>query len=187
LAALEAGERVDNTHLKIGPHVACYPYAIYLYHRNEGDSSKPGPNVNVTHTFYPIISVSNPDVKALERQRQQTDGKVPPLSQCVVLVKTTRRFTTVGEVNSIAKSGIRQEPAIEGLVVNDISSLTADEKALIQKKIPNIDFNKVLILEEGREPSSARSIFVRVAIGLALIGLGVLGGVTLLVMLIFRN
>ena len=41
-------------------------------------------------------------------------------------------------------------------MVNRIEKLSGDETRLIRKSLPNVDLSRVLILEEGREPTSGR-------------------------------
>jgi hypothetical protein len=71
-----------------------------------------------------------------------------------------------------------------GVVVNEISKLTDDEKNLIKQNYPNIDFAKVLILEDGRKPKSAATATAAIVGGIAVLVLGLVGCIGGLVMMI---
>jgi preprotein translocase subunit Sss1 len=88
------------------------------------------------------------------------------------LVKTTR-YKTVG---SFPEVGIKDEGGgIQGLIINDVSSLNTEEKNLIKQEFPNIDFNKVLILEDGRKPTATGAAVVAIIAGVGMLGLGIVG------------
>ncbi len=63
----------------------------------------------------------------------------------------TRRIKLV---NDIPKDDFRKEDSVGGLVINEIASLTRDEKEFILDFFPDIHFSKMLILEEVRTPVS---------------------------------
>jgi hypothetical protein len=172
----EAGKPLDNYHLKIGPHYACYYCTVYSYQTKKGAPRKAEANTKLSYAFYPIVSPSNPDVQDLPALEKKHGGlsKVPEdeltlPTRFVVLVKTTR-FKNVGDLPDDA---ISHMDSVQGLVINEISSLGSDEKKLIQEEFPDIDFKKVLILEEGRKPFSTTTASLMMFGGLALIGAGI--------------
>jgi hypothetical protein len=179
LAKLEQGQQVDNNHLKIGDHYACYWSTIYSYKESRFGQKDPDANMKIEFAFYPIVSPSNPDVQLLQPLLQKYGdlSKVPdnedvPLpTHFVVLVKTTR-YKTVG---AIPKHDIQKMRSIQGLAINEVSSLSSEEKKLIQEEFPAIDFNKVMILQDGRKPSSTGQAIAFMAGGGVLLVLGLIG------------
>jgi hypothetical protein len=65
------------------------------------------------------------------------------------------------------------KPTLEGMVINSIESLGSEEKKHLSSHYPYVGFDKCLILDEGRKPSGAASVFLMGGGGLAL----VVGGV----------
>lgn len=156
LEQLENGPAPDNNHLKIGSHIACYFATVYKATARGKGPKRPNENTQVSYCFYPIVSTTHPYSQHL-RQLEQKYGSadkvpenvMPRLSELKVLVKTSR-FRTVGDI----PDAWRTESAVQGLVINRISTLSSEEQKLIQQDFGTIDFSKVLILSEGRRPSS---------------------------------
>jgi len=193
LAKLEAGGKPDNNHITIGGHTACYYASVYSYYtKKKNRGAKATDTTRLSYVFYPIISSNHPfnqelvnlltKYGSLDKIPDEVD--LPQIDQFVVLVKT-KRF---GTLKDIPNDPLRKETGIQGLVINVVSPLSSKEKDLIRDSFPKIDFNKVLILEEGRTPTSAfwssSLIFGGIAVllgGLALLGLGIIGWFTGLV------
>ncbi len=189
LAKLEAGEKVVNNHIKLGEHHALYDSSIYSFKTKKKGKVEPGGNVKVDYTFYPIVSSTNPDMKELDKLKAKFGSldKVPieidfPVPAHFVVLVKTKRFK---KIDDIPLDFVRAENSIRGLVINEISSLTREEKQLIKDDFPKIDFNKIVILEDGRSPSSSEtSIGAMVAGGCCCFAglIGVVGGIVLLVL-----
>jgi hypothetical protein len=189
LGKLESAPSSENNHLQIGPHSACYFATVYSYKTKRRDRRKrPDADTSVSYCYYPIISSTHPYVQEIEKLETQygsldqvpDEVAFPPMPSFSVLVKT-KRFKTIG---AIPDESLRAEPGVQGLVINRISSLSSEEQKLIKDDFPDIDFNKVLILEDGRTPSSGLFsiclVFAGlpfVLLGIWLIGLGILSRV----------
>jgi hypothetical protein len=174
LAQLEAdaGKPLDNYHLKIGPHYACYYSTVYSYKVKKGAPRNTEAATKLDYAFYPIVSKSNPDLKELDKLKEKygdlskaPEDEMPLPTRFVVLVKT-KRFKTVGDLPDAA---ITDENSLQGLVTNEIDHLTADEKKLIKEEFPTIDFSKVLIVEADRKPYSTTTTFVFMMVGFGLV------------------
>jgi hypothetical protein len=65
-------------------------------------------------------------------------------------------------------------PKIPALVVNNIVSLKSEHKKLLQEKYPETDFEKCLIIQEGREPAGNTQLLAMIGGGglAAVVGLG---------------
>jgi hypothetical protein len=171
LAELEKGTTPQNNHVKIGPHTGCYFATVSSYTvSKKGARRRPDATTKVDYTYYPIISASHPyyqEVKRIQDKYSKAD-KVPDdidwpaLSDFRVLVKTTR-FRTFGD---IPDDDARSDNFVQGMIINRISMVGTEEQRLIRQDFPNIDFNKVLILSEGRRPSSGFFVFFLICLGL---------------------
>ncbi len=182
LATLESGERVTNNHVKIGSHYALYYSAVLTYETYDRGSDKPSGDQFLRETYYPIISKSNPDIQKLEKLRAQfggrdkapSDAQLSTLQHFTVLVKSNR----FKQVRDIPSEPLRIEDSVHGLVINEVSRLGIQEEELIKKKFPNIDIKKVLILEEGRTPSSDSFSMAFVIGGICVLLLGLASATT---------
>ncbi len=176
MAAAEAGTEPSNTHVVFGAHSAIYGASIYEYTQSKYDSSEPGPSTKVTHAYYPVISTKHPFNVAWDELAEKYGSfddvpeteTFPDLTTFTVLVKT-KRFDTIGSI----PDGIIDEQSVQGLLINRISGLDNEEENLIKQSFPQVDVDKVLILEEGRKPSGILKSLGMLLGGLALAVVGV--------------
>jgi hypothetical protein len=147
-------------------------------------------NTTISECFYPIVSTSNPAVQKIRDLEKKygslddvpDDVAIEPPAQFSVVVKTTR-YKKVGDIPA---TGIRTEPQVQGLLLKRVSALGYQEKKLIQDSFPGMKMDNVLVLEEGRRPSSTWWCFTRVGLGVLSILLGPVLAVVGVVMA-FRN
>ena len=158
LADLEKGiQSIDNNHITVGEHVAFYGAALYEYKKSKYASGGPKPTSKVNHAYYPIISAEHPFMQALGSLAEEYGGlenvpegtALPAIDQFSILVKTSR-FKTI---NSIP-DGLEEEKNVQGLIINRIKSLDSKEVKLIKQSFPNLNLKQVLILDQGRKPTS---------------------------------
>ncbi len=145
LAQLEAGDVPSNPHLAIGSHYALYGGCIYEFEQSKYGSGQPSPSSKVTMCYYPIVSQEHPLIQAIADESEDFDFK-----NLAVVVKT-KRYKTFG---ALPDDLIAQESSVQGLLINRIDSLDAEEKKLLRESFPSVDVDKVMILQEGRKPSS---------------------------------
>lgn len=179
LATLEASTELENHHIKIGAHWAVYPGCIYEYQMEKYETGEPTASTKVTLTYYPIISNTHPYLTAIDTLTAQfgnlesiPDEQWPEFKQFTVLVKS-ERFNTLG---SIPEDWL-EEGSLQGLVINRIESLDSEEAGLLRESFPHIDLDNVLIVEEGRSPSSQKKSVGMMAGG----GVLILAGIFLLI------
>lgn len=94
----------------------------------------------------------------------------PPMPRSLgVLVKTSKASSD----NAIVD--LADQDTLSGLVINEIASLGSDEKKILVDSYPGVDFDKVWIIEHGREPAGAGKTYGLMGGGLAMIvvGLGI--------------
>ncbi len=191
LTKLEAGEPLTSIHITVGPHYAYYKgRTVYSFTTKKNGTTVEGPETRIQYAYYPVVSKGNPDLKELDALAAKSGGlskiqeeDLPTPTHFIVLVKTYR-FKKIGD---IPNDSIRQDPSVQGLVINEVSSLDAEEKNLILEDFPDTDFKKVLILEEGRTPTSVAGataamfagIVILVVAVVSLIGTVVLGVMSL--------
>lgn len=178
MAVLESGSaEVSNPHVILGGHVASYWDCIYQYQQSKTSSDEPGPEAKVNHVYYPVLALSNPylaEVEAFQKKYENSDAQpeeseIPTITQVAILAKTTE-FKTIGDI----PDGLADMTGVEGLIVNQIDSLKADEIDLLRQGFPGFDPEKVLLLEVVRKPSPKMKSLGMMAGGgvLSLLGLG---------------
>jgi hypothetical protein len=181
LADLEAGKPLPDNHIGIGLHHCMYNSSVIEYEYDGGDKTM-RPSSPVIWTWTPLISDKHPYAIKI-RQLIAKHGSVkkiprsadwPVLKDFVVLLKS-EAYDTVKDI----PDGRKYYKSVSGLVINEIESLGDEDKRLIRAKFPKIDFEKILIVEHGRKPSSA-------AVSISII---VVGGLLMLipVFLFFRR
>ena len=139
------------------------------------ETGEPKDTTKVTKTYYPIISETHPFLMKLAVLAEQFGGEEkipdelwPAFDQFTVLVKTDR-FKTIGSI----PDNWGDDANIEGLVINRIEGLSGEEANLLRQSFPQLDMDKVLILEEGRKPSPVTTSLGMMGGGVLLSGLGV--------------
>jgi hypothetical protein len=178
LADLEEGVRSENNHVKIGPHVACYYAAVIVYHKSKGlAQARPDPNTNLSECFYPILSADDPTILEIQKL-EKTYGSIEKIPENVPIDKPTRFSVVVKtnrfhQVKDVPKAAIRTEASVQGLILNRSRPIGADEKKLLIEEFPAVDFDRVMVLEDGRVPSSTAWCFGRIAIGAVALLLGI--------------
>ena len=77
-------------------------------------------------------------------------GSPPPLdaSEVKVVLKTTHC------PDDAAMQALGDQETVQGLVINQVESISGDTRKLLQSNFPAMDVANVLILEEGRGPPS---------------------------------
>ncbi len=172
LAKLESGKAPDNPHVKVGEHVAIYSVGVYEYRKTAGANGV-NARTEITEYFYPLISDEHPFLRGLKAlvakhgglENVPDDAEWPQVDSFRVLVKTTR-FGTVGEI----PQSMERVDSIQGVFINTIDPLDSKTKELLRQQFPNVDVDKVLVLQEGRAPSGLAWGLVKV-IGPAAIAL----------------
>jgi hypothetical protein len=172
LVDLEKGVAPPDNNLQVGPHVALYPVAVYEYEVPKHGSQQVNAGTTVNYAYYPIISNQHPFLKEITRLEKKhgsfekiPETEFPSLEHFSVMVKTTM-FRTVGQI----PDAIVNTKSVQGLVINRIESLDAEEKRLIGESFPRINLDKLLLVEQGRTPTSSL-----LSIGVMLLGLIVVG------------
>jgi hypothetical protein len=176
LAAVEAGEVPENSHWQLGEHVAIYNGGIYQYSKSKYDTGEPGVDTKMDYYYYPVLSAGHPFIVRLG-ELTNTYGSVeaipateiPALTDFAVLIKT-KQFATIGAIPSEWEI----VDGVQGLVMNQVSSLSSDEEKLLREGFPGLSTDKLLLLEADRRPASALKsggmVFGGVAVALAGVG-----------------
>ena len=156
LSEIEASTELSNNFIQIGKHWSIYPATIYEYQMEKYETGDPDENTTVNYAYYPVVSEKHPyliKIDALfERYGDEAsipENEWPEFRQFSVLVKT-KRYKKIGSI----PEDWEESESLEGLVINRIKSLNSEEEALLRQSFPQINLNEVLILEEGRLPSS---------------------------------
>lgn len=179
LADIEKGPLPENTHLRIGAHQAVYGGCVYEYQQSKYEKGPPNATTKLNFCYYPILSDEHPFIKTYDELLEKygddesiPDEEYPDTGHISVLVKTDQ-FKTIGDIPDV---GWTDQPNAQGLVINRIKSLDAEETRLIKSSFPSTDMAKVLILELGRKPGAMKGwamagggvLIVLVTIGVAI-------------------
>ncbi len=156
LADLEAGKPLPDNHIQIGLHHCMYHLSVYDYDY-DGDDDTMRSSSPLNWVWSPVISDKHPYVPKMQALIKRYGGlkKIPrnadwpSLKDFVVLLKS-KAYDTVGDV----PRGRKKYKSVSGLVMNRIESIGDEEKNLIRSQFPKIDFDKILVVEHGRKPSS---------------------------------
>jgi hypothetical protein len=100
---------------------------------------------------------------------QSTDRKVGVPAKVIVLTNSVR--------NEDQLEGFRARATIQGLVSNDVIDLDPEDKEELAASYPGTDFNKCVIVHEGRQPTEGTTVLLMLGggVGLALVGVMLLG------------
>jgi hypothetical protein len=178
LAALEAGQIPDNTHLEIGPHWRMYQELVFRYELDRGQTEEDlTDGTKVDYSYFPILSHTHPLMRQLANLEQLygsldevPEEQLPAVEGFAVLVKTH----TYKRVSDLPPIRWAEGEPVRGLVVNRIQELESDEVELIRQSFPKVAIANLLILEHGRKPASAKKAFGMMGggAGLGLSGIG---------------
>jgi hypothetical protein len=141
----------------------------------------PGENVNVVLTDYQFLGdqfVVRYHYDKGDLNKPQTWDKVwiPVVpadevkadAQKVAVILGTRKISSAQQLQPLEKAG-----RLEGMVVNDISSLPPEEVKLLRKSYPQVDFSKCWIIEHERtHEGTTRGILIGSVCGLSLVLIG---------------
>lgn len=116
-----------------------------------------------TVAWLPIVSVKNP--------LPTTAGAVP--SAAIKVIVKSNKIHNHAEAEAFALN-----TSLEGMVINQIESMTSKEIELLRHSYPTTNFDKCWIVEEGREPAGAGKYMAFFGGGalLVLAGLGMMFG-----------
>ncbi len=139
-AQLEASGPGANPYVSIGNFVLMQDAFVCKYRPSD-------PKYFVT-CWLPAVAAGNATTQPAMRLPSGANGSPAAIRgrDIRVLVKSTQAHNTA-EVAALS-----DRPRLEGVVVNRIESLTAEEKDLLAQSYPGLNFDKCWILEEGRKP-----------------------------------
>jgi hypothetical protein len=156
LAQLEAGWRPADRHLQIGPHVALFQ-ATSFWVSASADLSNP--DTVLDWAYYPICSEKHPAAAFAGRP----PSEIPSLKGVCVLVET-QRFKTLGAIpqQGFPVSGLR------GM----IGRLAPDHRRHLEKHLPGIDPDRILVVEENATPPPVQNVQAFLSFGGVCVALG---------------
>ncbi len=172
LEDVETGKQVDNLHIKIGEHFAMYPTAIISYERTGRAHQKYlEEHTRLEDVHYPILSNSHPFIQKLIYLSDKygdldkvPDGLIGRPENFSVLVKT-KRIKRARDMPDC----VLIENNLRGVIVNPIKGPSRKTKRLFKERYPKVDFDKVLLLEEGRKPWPLMLCYACLLVGICLI------------------
>jgi len=179
LDELEAGQRPQTSYIEVGPHYKYYDTYVYTYETRENapQPETPGPNTRIQMMCHPAYSRHNPfviqmrAVVATYPDLEEAPEEAFPELANPDLVICTKRFKTAAQLpDGLGQDG---EP-IHGIAKNGNEGLDLEDRRLLKEYFPDLDFQKLVVLEEGRSPMKASQTLGMMGFGafLSLLGLG---------------
>jgi hypothetical protein len=173
LLDIENGRIPKSPYIRLGPHYRFYADILYDY-EIEDENEEPTEHTKVKAAYYPIFSTDGPvgrQMEALIRKYGGYDGipdQLPddewlPDDSPAVIVETAE-YKTVGE---LPQGAVRLENT-EGMIVHWGGPMGDELMASIRERFPDINLNKVVILELGRKPTSSIAVFGMIVGGILL-------------------
>jgi hypothetical protein len=154
LSDLAGKSSFENRHVKITDGLALYPLSVFSTWKRtqQGKTTEEGLN----YTYYLLV----PNDRSVLQNFQITQTAAGPAMTGVAaenaIVVKTHRFSK--------KEEIPQEPApapeVEGIVMNQLESITVDEGKLLKETFPNLDTRKTVFIAENKMPFMHDSIWV---------------------------
>ena len=170
VADIENGKKLTNNYVKLDEHRALIGFCVYSASLKKHET-KVRDSSTIEYIYYPVLSTEHPFSKKMAaliskyKSINNIPGNMfPELSDVSVLVKS-ERYKTYGSI----PESIGVKKSLKGLVVNSINSLDSEEKSLIRSQFKGADFNKLVIIEENRTPSSTITAFGMMGGGIAII------------------
>jgi hypothetical protein len=136
---LEAGQRPNQNHVRLGKHVCLYPMSVYVIPRGDANLKNP----TIRECFFPVVSVKKLLVPA-------AGADMVAVPKDFVVLACSHQYKNLDEI----PTKIAMNDELKGMVVNSIHSLDAEAAKLIQEAFPNVDPNQLLIVQVDRKPSS---------------------------------
>ncbi|GJM20664.1 MAG: hypothetical protein DHS20C15_05790 [Planctomycetota bacterium] len=123
------------------------------------------------YAYVPAVSVHSPWYQAFEAGLDDEgiwpDDRELPAFDAINMVVKLPDARDQDDIDAAA-----QLPTHQGVVINEIESLTLDEKLLLSESFPNADFDTCLIFELGREPSTPNEALAIIIGGAVLLLVG---------------
>ncbi len=168
LAEVLPGSKPENAHLKIGPHSPIWYLMVFEYEaESAGEEISAGSKIN--HLYVPIVPQDHPYLRAMDVAQNEED--LPPAPDVAMILKT-KKYKTYG---ALPEELYSNWDGVQGVVINEIEKIGDEEMALLREGFPQLQADKVLVLEEGRKPTSPMAAYGIVAGGIVLAFAGVGG------------
>jgi len=152
LSALESGAQVQSSYLEIGPHYRLTSEITYAIRKKR--SAETTDQTRVSYAFMPLVS-EQMVVQAIKSGKIKPDGPIQLGTSPAVVIKT-QEFERYGQLQQYANSSdvLDSHPKVSGMLINALGGLTEEQAELIASSMPELDLNKVLILEVDQSPAS---------------------------------
>ncbi|MGQ0613417.1 MAG: hypothetical protein ACT4PV_06750 [Planctomycetaceae bacterium] len=144
LARLAADGPGDNAHILLTDYLMCSWSFVY--------SSKRG---SWTEAWVPAVELEGEyhiQVRALIAEKGEDAKPSPPRDLKVIVKLPSAR--TIADVERIAALD-----EVRGMIINEIEELGSQERTILERNYPGVDFARCWVFEEGRSPASSGKKF----------------------------
>ncbi len=156
LAASGYGE---NAHVELKDFILCGWSFVY----REGSGGEAYNTV-----WIPIVSMNDPEVVEVAMQMENDSSiETPAINSAPVIFKSSH----IPDDDAMMR--VADQQTVQGLIVNEIASISGEERKLLKEAYPNLDIDSAYILEHNRKPKGAGGTFGMMAGGGVLILLGI--------------
>lgn len=152
---LQSGQPVVKPYVRLGEHVALYPYAAYV---------EKGASKRVDTVLVPIVDPGHVILHELQEAARSKDPQPPELRRVHVFLQTKGDAALQAEPRKVAQ--------LEG-IVRRYDKVSSDVRNLVRTIDPQIDTTKVRVIEAGRRPKALAVTIGMVVAGVALLVLAV--------------
>ena len=170
---IENGLIPTSKHIRLDEHYRLYASGVYRYSL-ERNLEAPDLGRPLEYAYYRVYSLQSPFGQGVTALRERYGGyeklthelsveEWPPTEGVGVIIKTTKYYW-----EEQFPGGLERALGISGIVINKRSPVRSKEKVMLQKNFGKIDFDKVLVLEEGGKPVSLAESMPMMALGAVL-------------------
>ena len=167
---LEKGVELKNNHVRLNEHAALIGGCVYSARLAKGEYDVKDSS-SVEYIYYPVISYEHPyftgQDKLIEKYGSYEaipENKMPKLNNIKVMVKSTN-YGTVGSI----PAEVDHKDKFTGLIVSSINSIDDEEASLLKQSFPGLNVSNLIIIEQGRKPSSMLISMLMMAGGVIII------------------
>ena len=160
---------VENPHVLVTDVLAGQNYFTRVQVTKAEKASGNTANKPWEAVYLPLLPLT-PEIRTRVARGEPFVSPPPSLVRVILVSHKIKKKEDLGQI-------FTPEGAIQGLLVNSISSLGSQTEKLLREAYPGVDLSKVVILEQGRKPTSQALLTSLFVGGSLLIGVAAMLGV----------
>ena len=145
----------DNAHIRLGDFWLLDTQSVVEY---EGTD-----DTKYTKIWSPVITSDDAYVEEYIAFMDSDALTPPPYNDTVHVVLYSESINDDNDFYNLL-----QEETVQGLIINEIETISGEELSLLRQSLPGLDPDKVLVLEHNRKPKSAGTTMLMMVGGVLL-------------------